>query len=78
MNTLKKELEKIIETKPFKQKRVTQMALRASVIPPEDTNRVVFYLDKETHLALAAKGLEYKMTVDEMLRRACWLLVSTS
>ncbi|OJY90612.1 MAG: hypothetical protein BGP13_19500 [Sphingobacteriales bacterium 40-81] len=77
MADLKKLLESIVSTKPYPEKRISKLALRSSEIPKDQVVRMTLYIDESTALALAAKGLEYKMTGDEVLRRLAWILVSS-
>jgi len=76
MSDFKTAFEKVKDTKPFPMKKMGQFGLRYSVIPKEECDRLILFLDADSHTALAAKGLQYKLTVDEMVRRAIWLLLS--
>ncbi|MGN6437540.1 MAG: hypothetical protein ACTHMM_13450 [Agriterribacter sp.] len=69
-------LKKSADSQPFPFKKLSGFGLRYSIIPKEKAERMVLYIDNDTHLALARIGLEHKLTADELLRRLAWLLAS--
>ena len=57
---------------PFKQNLVTPFRLKRSIIPVENCDRLVFYLDHDSNLTLSAKALSLGLTPDELIRQLIW------
>lgn len=75
MNILKI-IEQDLTQDPFPVKRIGNLGLKASIIPKEQSERTLTWVDKETQLQFAILAMRYKLTPDELVRRLMWAVVT--
>lgn len=70
--SLKDEVLKSLERRPYPVNKMKGMGLEYSKIPKEEATRLLIYIDEASHVEFAAKALRHRLTVDELLRRLIW------